>query len=203
MPSYTVKTDRSGDRVVEFPCPHCAAELRSPLAEAGQRFACPTCAAQIETPGKVEWWEHQEQRSTMRKMAEQAKSTDQINAPPPSNAQPLEYFGAAPPTKVEPIANVSHAEHVTPDYKEILRAAFVIQILSGMLYVLGAIIFVMSLIAIGSTITSIGPRYMFASAGLIFMFYGLALLAGGAVLHLLSGVARAFRDMAINSLRKK
>lgn len=36
---------------VSYNCPRCAAELESPLENAGQRFPCPTCGHELTVPG--------------------------------------------------------------------------------------------------------------------------------------------------------
>jgi hypothetical protein len=49
--SYTVNEKA---RAIVFSCPHCAAELRRPLNEAGTRQPCPGCMSVVTVPGAEE-----------------------------------------------------------------------------------------------------------------------------------------------------
>ena len=58
---YRVKKTWRGQRIVQFKCKHCTADLSSPLREAGEKFPCPTCDQEFVTPGKLELQEIREQ----------------------------------------------------------------------------------------------------------------------------------------------
>jgi DNA-directed RNA polymerase subunit RPC12/RpoP len=52
--AHKVVKNLLGKHRVEYKCPHCSAELESPLEEAGQSFECPYCREKIRTPGTTE-----------------------------------------------------------------------------------------------------------------------------------------------------
>jgi predicted RNA-binding Zn-ribbon protein involved in translation (DUF1610 family) len=64
-----------GKKIVSFACTECQSQLRSPLAEAGQRFPCPTCGAKLITPGAKEL--EQEATQQRQRDADQQKKIEQ------------------------------------------------------------------------------------------------------------------------------
>ena len=103
---YTV-AGSPGKRRVKFACARCAAELESPLAEAGRRFPCPTCGQEFVTPGEREFRQEQQQaqgkreaEAQFRKMAAEAERVSaQQRQQAKADERKRAERAAAPPNK--------------------------------------------------------------------------------------------------------
>jgi DNA-directed RNA polymerase subunit RPC12/RpoP len=84
--NYLVKTNIWQRKVVKYRCPHCEADLESPLKEAGSEQPCPICYRRFKTPGEKELAEASKLRGPTTAIQKLAPADDPQQRKP---AEPL------------------------------------------------------------------------------------------------------------------
>ncbi len=189
MSGHVVKEKLLGGFDVFYNCASCAADLRSPLTDAGERETCPQCSARYVVPGERERAEYkrrqeakrQKQREREQKRREQQKRTEDEAA---AAAHATEDH--QPSVKRDPAARLDRVEpHEIPAYRGMAFVVRLLQILAILLIVLPILIMLVGLIQ---------PAVF---------FIGFASLPGCVIMAVVGAVSaetlKAFRDHVQNS----
>ncbi|TVQ51261.1 MAG: hypothetical protein EA377_12975 [Phycisphaerales bacterium] len=76
MSDYIVRDRLLGGLEVFYRCPACAAELRSPLTDAGDRENCPKCGISYVVPGEPELAEYEHRKRQLAKDREELEARE-------------------------------------------------------------------------------------------------------------------------------